>query len=79
MEQFLTGTIHGNTIVLDSPPNVPEGERVEVRLRSGGPEPSWGEGIVQSAGGWADFPEMDEIMDKVHAERKLERRQSSAP
>jgi len=34
----------------------------------------WGEGIRRSAGGWADCPEMEAIMEKIHQERKLERR-----
>ena len=34
----------------------------------------WGEGILRSAGGWVDYPEMDAIMERIHQERKLERR-----
>ena len=33
MDQTLTGTIHGNTIVLDAPASAPEGTRVEVVVR----------------------------------------------
>ncbi len=33
MQQLLTGTVHGNTIVLDAPPGVPEGQHVEVIVR----------------------------------------------
>jgi hypothetical protein len=33
MEQVLTGTVHGNTIVLDHPLPVPDGQAVEVLVR----------------------------------------------
>jgi len=78
MNQICTGTIHGNTIVLDFPPAAPEGQRVEVVVRSVIPQSSWGEGIARSAGGWANYPEMDEIMTRIHAERRLERRAVTA-
>jgi hypothetical protein len=74
MEQVVTGTVHGNTIVLSGPLPVPDGQRVEVVVRPVPPQQSWGEGIKKSAGGWSAYPEMDEIMEKIHAERKLERR-----
>jgi hypothetical protein len=38
------------------------------------PAGKWGEGILRSASGWADHPEIDDIMDRIHQDRKLERR-----
>jgi hypothetical protein len=77
MNQTVTGTIHGNTIVLDAPPGVADGQAVEVVIRAVTAPAKWGEGILNSAGGWTAYPEMDAIMDKIHAERKLERRTPS--
>ena len=79
MDQTLTGTVHGNTIVLDAPPRVADGQAVEVVIREKLKPHTWGDGIIRSAGGWAAFPEMDAIMEKIHAERKLERRETSSP
>jgi hypothetical protein len=79
MDQTVTGTIHGNTIVLDATPAVADGQAVEVVIRPMPTRNNWGEGIVNSAGGWAAYPEMDAIMDNIHAQRKLERRDSSSP
>ena len=35
---------------------------------------AWGEGILRSAGGWADCPELDAIMEEIYRSRKVERR-----
>jgi hypothetical protein len=53
---------------------VAEGQEVEVQVKIVQPARKWGEGIIRSAGGWANHPEMDAIMDKIRQERKLERR-----
>ena len=79
MDQTVTGTIHGRTIVLDAAPQVADGQAVEVLIRPMSVPNNWGEGIVNSAGGWAAYPEMDAIMEKIHAQRKLERRNSPSP
>jgi hypothetical protein len=81
MSQILTGTIHGNTIILDTPPSptVADGEHVEVVLRAVKSKGPWGEGIKNSTGGWKDYPELDAVMDTIHAERAVERRSAEAP
>ena len=80
MEQVATGTIHGNTIVLDGPAEMPDGQTVEVVIRATSPtDRPWGEGIRESAGGWADHPEMDAVMQRIHQERKVDRRTSYEP
>ncbi|MEI8376127.1 MAG: hypothetical protein WCJ35_25185 [Planctomycetota bacterium] len=68
------GVMHGRTIELDEDLGVAEGQKVEVQVKLFQTAPKWGEGILRSAGGWADYPEMDAIMEKVHQNRKLERR-----
>ncbi|HEX5104082.1 MAG TPA: hypothetical protein VFV87_09745 [Pirellulaceae bacterium] len=79
MEQVLTGTVQGNTIVLDSLPAIANGEQVEVVLRAVAAKGVWGEGIRDSAGGWAGYPELDAIMESIHAQRALERGSANGP
>jgi hypothetical protein len=78
MIQKLNGRVHGKTIELDSPLNIADGQAVAVTVCPISVSEPWGEGIKSSAGGWAAYPEMDEIMDRIHAERKLERRSSDS-
>ena len=75
MDQVLTGTVHGNTIVLDSAPALPalDGQQVEIVVRTTLSKPKWGDGIRNSAGGWADYPELDAVMARIHTERSIER------
>jgi len=74
MTKTIHGKIHGKTIELDEDLGVAEGQEVEVQVRIVQPARKWGDGILRSAGGWVDYPEMDAIMEKIHQERKLERR-----
>jgi len=68
------GVVHGKTIELDQEPGLPEGQEVEVQVKLIPAGRKWGEGILRSAGGWADYPEMDAIMEEIHQARKVERR-----
>jgi hypothetical protein len=74
MTKTIHGKIHGKTIELDEDPGVAVGQVVEVQVTVVQPARKWGEGILRSAGGWVDYPEMDAIMAKIHQDRKLERR-----
>ena len=74
MTKTIHGRIHGKTIELDEDPGVAEGQEVEVKVTIVQPSRKWGEGILSSAGGWSDHPEMDAIMERIQQERKLERR-----
>jgi hypothetical protein len=74
MTKTLHGKVHGKSIELDEDLGVADGQEVEVQVKILQPGKKWGEGIVRSAGGWADYPELDAIMAKIHEERKLERR-----
>lgn len=79
MGKTLHGRIHGRTIEFDEDLGELEGQLVEVQVRKIIPQPPWGEGIMRSAGGWADHPEMDEIMNKIHQNRKLDQRPFNGP
>jgi hypothetical protein len=74
MTKTLHGKVRGRTIELDEDPGIAEGQQVEVQMKVVEPTRKWGEGIRRSAGGWADHPELDPVMEKIHEERKLERR-----
>ena len=74
MTRTLIGKVHGRTIELDEDPGVADGQEVEVQVRIVPRAENWGEGIRRSAGGWADYPELDAVMDKIQMERRLERR-----
>lgn len=74
MTKIVHGRVHGKTIELDEELGVAEGQEVEVQVKLVPPTRQWGEGIRRSAGGWADYPEMDAIMEQIHRDRKLERR-----
>jgi hypothetical protein len=78
MTKTLHGKVRGRTIELDEDPGVAEGQQVEVQMKVVEPNRKWGEGIARSAGGWADHPELDAIMEKIYDERKRERRQRVA-
>ena len=77
MTKTVQGIVHGRTIELDDDLGVADGQQVEVQVRTLPPSREWGEGIRRSAGGWADYPEIDAIMETVQRERKLERRPQS--
>jgi hypothetical protein len=68
------GVIHGRTIELSEDLGLTEGQEVEVRVEVVPAPKTWGEGILRSAGGWADHPEMDAVMDQIQQARKLDRR-----
>ena len=74
MTKKLHGTVHGRTIELDEDPGVADGQKVELEIQVQATNRKWGEGILRSAGGWAEYPELDDIMERIHQDRKLERR-----
>jgi hypothetical protein len=74
MDKLLHGVIHGKTIELTEPAGISDGQEVEVVVRFSAASRPWGEGIRKSAGGWADYPEMDAIMEQIQQDRKRERR-----
>ena len=74
MNKVMHGIVHGKTIEFSAPLGVSDGEEVEVVVRFSNPLKPWGEGIRRSAGGWADHPEMDAVMEQIHKDRRIERR-----
>jgi hypothetical protein len=68
------GRVHGKTIELDEDLGMADGQYVEVQVKFVQPARKWGDGILSSAGGWVNYPGMDAIMEKIHHDRKLERR-----
>jgi hypothetical protein len=69
MTKPINGKIHGTTIKLDEDLGVPDGQEVQVQVTIVPPARKWGEGILRSAGGWVDYPEMDAIMEKIQRGR----------
>jgi hypothetical protein len=74
MTKTMHGKVHGRTIELDEDVGAPEGQEVQVQVTFLQPTGKWGEGIRRSAGGWADHPELDAIMEEIYQGRKVERR-----
>jgi hypothetical protein len=75
-QSFLKGTIHGKTIELEIAPGLPEGQQVSVLVQpvdeSSRLPP--GEGIRQSAGGWADAgDELDSWLEEMQKSRQQDR------
>lgn len=56
------------------PIELPENTGVQVLLPSLPHADSSGDGIRRSAGAWATFPEMDQIMDQIGRDRDLDLR-----
>ena len=74
MTRTLHGKVHGKSIELEEDLGVADGQEVEVQVTILQPAKEWGEGIRRSAGGWANYPEMDALMERIQQDRKLERR-----
>lgn len=70
MVKHIQGVIQGRTIELDEEPGIPDGQRVEVRVRSASPARTWGEGIRRSAGIAADVPGFDEAFERIRHDRE---------
>ena len=58
MTRTVQGKIHGKTIEPNEDLGVAEGQEIEVQVTIVEPGRKWGEGILRSAGGWVDDPEM---------------------
>ena len=67
----LRGVVRGNTIVLDGPPGLPDGEVVEVVVSVVLPP---GEGLRRAAGSWAEGgEELDRFVAETYRLRQLDR------
>jgi hypothetical protein len=74
VDKVFHGVMHGKIIELSECPDVADGQEVVVTVQLPTRVRPWGEGILASAGGWADYPEIDGVMEKIQQERKIERR-----
>jgi hypothetical protein len=74
ISKLARGVIRGKTIELAEDLGLSEGQEVEVRVTIIPAARPWGEGILRSAGGWANYPEMDAVMEQIQQDRKRERR-----
>lgn len=66
----IKGVIHGRIVELAEDPKFPDGGEVEVIVHPVQAPRLKRKAGCRSAGVWADFPEMDEIMAEVQRERK---------
>ena len=69
MSKTVHGVIHGKTIHLTEDPGMADGQEVQVALTGVSSSADWGDGIRRSAGGWADEPEMDAVMERISEDR----------
>jgi hypothetical protein len=76
MTRTLRGVIHGRTVELTEDPGVPDGQQVEITIKTVVSPKLWGEGLRRCAGAFAtDWTEEDDrILDEIHRERKRETR-----
>lgn len=76
MTVSLRGVIRGNTIELEHPPGLPEGQEVKVTVEPTGPAglPP-GEGLRRAAGGWSDDVDgLERYLEWNRQQRKQGRR-----
>lgn len=75
MTKSYTGIIHGNTIQLDAPPELVDGQRVEVVVTACLSKEEWTRKAEELAGALADLPNsVDEDMREILARRDEEAR-----
>jgi hypothetical protein len=74
MTKIMHGIIRGKTIELDQEAGVPEGQEVEIAIRTIQTPPRtepWGEGLRRTTGALANIPGLDEDMEKILRERTV--------
>ncbi len=74
MTKIMHGVVRGKTIELDQEAGVPEGQEVEIAIRTILPATrteAWGEGLRRCAGALANIPGLSEDMEKILGERKI--------
>jgi len=79
MTKILHGRVHGSRIELTEDLGFPEGQEVEVSVRTVQPALPRvpGEGLLRTEGALADDPYWDAIMEAIHQERKNDTRPES--
>jgi len=68
----VSGVIHGNMIEIKGNLGLPDGEEVEIFVRSRSQRPSSGDGLLRCAGGMAEdwTSEDDRILAEIQQERE---------
>src|SRR5437899_2520282 len=77
MNKLMHGVAHGRMIELTEDLGVPEGQHLEVVVRSLPPQTSeWGAGLRRCAGALSDewSEEDDRVLDEIYQERKRDSR-----
>jgi hypothetical protein len=74
MTKTVHGIMRGKMIELAEDIGVAEGQEVEVRVTLVSATRPWGEGLTRVAGALAGDGEWDGIMQEVHRDRELDRR-----
>ncbi|HEX8523317.1 MAG TPA: hypothetical protein VF669_13760 [Tepidisphaeraceae bacterium] len=71
----LRGTVRGNLIELEQPANLPDGQQVTVVVQPVETKQRVpGQGILESAGAWAEGgEELDRFIEWTRQQRKLDR------
>ncbi len=64
------GIIHGRVIELAEDPGIADGQQVHVEVRALSVTSKWGDGILRSAGGWCDHPELGEVLQAIQQQRQ---------
>jgi hypothetical protein len=80
----IEGVVQNGVIVPQGGCPLPEGTKVtitpsspnEIQAKLATARQPWGDGIRRSAGCMAEVPEFDAAMQRIHDDRKLERRES---
>jgi hypothetical protein len=75
-QTMLKGIVHGKTIELEQEPGLPEGQQVNVTIQPIVTKQSLppAQGVLRSAGGWADDPDgLDRFLEWNRQQRKLAR------
>ncbi len=76
MTRTLRGVIHGRIVELTEDLGLPDGQPVEITIKTVASPKPWGEGLRRCAGAFAaDWTEEDDrILEEIHQERKRETR-----
>jgi hypothetical protein len=71
------GVVRGRIIELDSDPQLPDGEKVTLEIRSPTLDQrrkeSQLESLRRACGGWKDMPGIDEFLEETYAARRSDR------
>ncbi len=71
------GIIRGRTIELAEDLGMDDGQPVQVDVQIVPSARQWGNGILRSAGAWKEYPELDNVMEKIQEIRHLDTRQQA--